>query len=173
MRSDRLESTGADTNTKTVSKGANTKITASNIVSVILTSLSMSNKSVPFLSNTISLFQAFVNQYGASWATGSSSDFLSVRLIYNNIDQWTYASINSTWRLGLVTQYVKITNIRSDQHYWNSKTSTRKTHTTQRNPGIIMKSAHYDSPWATAYQWMNSPKTEYISWKIGSVTYRF
>ena len=29
------------------------------------------------------------------------------------------------------------------------------------------------SPWATAYQWVNSPREEWMTWKCGSVTFKF
>ena len=119
------------------------------------------------------LFQAFLDMFGSTWATGEYQDYCEVRLIYNHSDQYTYRKIGDEWYLGLCSQKVTVTNIASEQYYYNAAASSGKTLTRNRNVNVIQKSPHYDSPWATAYQWCFDPKTEWIKWKIGSVTFSF
>lgn len=172
MKSDRLVSTGLNTKYKTVKNGTGTKNVANGISQVILTVLS-SNKYINFFSNGINLLQAFNDVFGTTWATGSTSDYLQVRLIYDDIKQWTYRKMGNEWRLGLCTQKSTVTNIASEQYYFNSAKNAGKTLARNRNVSVVHKSPHFDSPWATAYQWVTSPLTEWVSWKCGSVTFSF
>ena len=51
--------------------------------------------------------------------------------------------------------------------------STSDYYVTDRPVSVTIKSTHFDSPWATAYQYCMSPQTEWMSCKIGGVTMVF
>lgn len=173
MRSDKLVYKGLDTDLQSVRKGTSTKDEAKLIAEIAITVVSMSNKYIGFLTSGISLLQAFNKVYGTTWATGSTTDYCRVGLIYNKTDQWTYRQIGNDWYLGLCTQKAIVTNIASRQYYYNAAKRQGKTYPTNRSVSVTHKSPHFDSPWATAYQWCYDTKTEWMTWRCGGVTFYF
>jgi hypothetical protein len=171
MKSDKLFYSGLNTDYQRVSSGSTAHTVADGIFDVILI-VTSSNKYINFFATGISLFQAFCNMFG-TWATGSTSDFVSVRLIYDNTDQWTYRKVNNQWLLGLCSQKAVVTNIASEQYYYNSAQQAGKTYSPERSVSVTHKSPHFDSPWATAYQWCYNPVDEWMKWRCGSVTFVF
>ncbi len=173
MRSDRLITRNAGTKTRTIKSGSGTSSVAASIANIAVTVASSANQYISFLASGISLLKDFNNTYGTTWVTMSSEDFLEVALTYDKIDQWTYRQVGNEWHLGLVTQKATVTNIYSRQYYFNLKKREGREKKTDRNVNIVFKSPHFDSPWATAYQWVNSPREEWMTWKCGSVTFKF
>lgn len=172
MRTDILYYTGLNTQYRTVAQGKSTAQTASSIVNIALVCAGFAEQAVlNFFLNSLSLLQAFINEFGPEWATGSTSDHLQVRLIFDSTIKYTYREVGSNWYLGLCTQKVNITNIASEQYYYNGNSG--KTFTYDRDVSKVYKSPHFDSPDATAYQWYNSTKTEWLSWQCGSVMFSF
>lgn len=157
---------------QTISRGTTAKNVADGIFDVALAIASLT-KYVGFLTTGISLYDAFANMFGISWATGATDDSVQVRLIYDNTDQWTSRNINGEWYIGLVTQKVVISNIASEQYYWNSVNRQGHTYPKNRNVSVTHKSSNFDSPWAVAYQWCYNPVTEYMHWQRGGVLFYF
>ena len=85
----------------------------------------------------------------------------------------TYMQIGNEWHLGLCAQKATVTNIASEQYYYNSEKRQGKTKTQSRIVNTVHKSPHFDSPWATAYQGYYNPLTEWMTWKCGSITFTF
>ncbi len=173
MKSDYLYYWNINTDYEDISKGISTADIAEFVVNVALIAGSYASIYVNFISSGISLFQAFVNLYGNSWATGHYSDTLQVKLKYDKVLQWTYREIGDEWHLGLHSQKVTINEIDSFQYYYNSATRTGRDFETHREPHTICQSEHFSSPWATAYQWCNSPLSEGCSWRCGKTTFVF
>ena len=173
MRSDKLFYDDLDTGYQYIKRGSSTKTITNGIVDIVMIVASTANVYVGFLASGISLLQAFNNMFGTTWATGSTEDFCQVKLIYDNTDQWTYRKIGNDWYLGLCSQKAVISNISSVQCYYNAAQQKGKSYPTSRNITKTHKSPHFDSPWATAYQWCYDPLTEWMTWKCGGVTFSF
>lgn len=175
MRSDIVVYTGLTTETFKIANGTNTKNTASTITGTVVTIVGATTKlaSVAFFANGYSLLSSFISLYGSSYVTGSTSDYAEAHVTYNCTDQWTYRQVGNEWYLGLCSQKAVVTKMYQRQYYYNSSTRTGKEYVTDRPVSVTIKSTHFDSPWATAYQYCMSPQTEWMSCKIGGVTMVF
>lgn len=173
MRSDFVYSTGLNTGWRVVASGNNSDTVASTLTNIGLVAIGFINTPLAFLSGGISVLQAFTDAYGDEWISRNTQDFVQVRLIYNCIDQWTYAKVGNTDYLGLCTQKVTITKIGSEQYYYNTQYNQGKTFDTERIVNTVVKSEHFDSPWATAWQWVGNTATEYVAWTACGKTYYF
>lgn len=94
-----------------------------------------------------------------------------MRLIYDDVKQWTYAQQGDEWYLGLCTQKVTVTKVGTEQYYFNG--TSGKTTTKDVTTNKSQESEHYASPWATAYQWQNYPLTEWLDWEVDGRTFVF
>lgn len=172
MKSVRVYYSGISTGWEYISTGVKTKDIADDIASFILSAVGINFKTISIIATGITLFQAFLNDHG-SIAGGHRDDYLQIRLIYDDIKQWTYAQNGDEWILGLCTEQVTVTKVGSEQYYYNTLSGTGHTTTTDRAVNVVQKSEHFDSPWATAWQWLSTPLTEWIYWKVGSKTFYF
>jgi hypothetical protein len=172
MKSEQLFYDNLDTQYQVISSGSLAKNIADNICNLAVIAVTKI-KYVNFFTTAISLYDAFANAYGASWATGATNDYVQVKLIYDNTDQWTYRNINGDWYLGLVSQKAVISNIASVQYYYNKAKLSGKTFERSRNVSVTHKSSDFDSPWAVAYQWCNNHVNETLSWQCGGVLFYF
>lgn len=87
--------------------------------------------------------------------------------------QWTYGQTGTEWYLGLVTQKVTVTQVGTEQYYYNDEINTGETVKKDVSVSKVYKSKSFDSPWAKAWQYINYPDTEYIEWKVGNRTFMF
>lgn len=174
MRSDKLYTYGLDTGYEFVQSGKNTKTEASKIADiVIIVAGVLPFKSVSLTAGGISLFQFFVNANTGITATGHTSDFAQVALIYDVVDQWTYARLNGDWSIGLISQQVKITSVDTRQYYYDINARTGETVNSSYSPNKTFSTKNFSSPWAKALQWAGNPEYEKIEWKLGSATFDF
>jgi hypothetical protein len=90
MMTEKLYSYGLSTGWEYIQSGNNTRTVAATVYNITLAVVSVATKTLGFLAAGISIFQAFVNQFGSSWATGHTSDYAQARLIYDDVSQWTY-----------------------------------------------------------------------------------
>jgi uncharacterized protein DUF5022 len=173
MRSDFVYTSGVSTGWRYLKNGSGSSQTADGIVNLLLLAGSK-NSVLSFLSAGKTVLDFFISQWGSSYITGHRNDYLQMRLIYNDAKQWTYreyAPSSNDWRLGLCTQRVTVTKVGTEQYYFNG--SSGRTTTRDTSTSFTFKSTHYDSPWATAYQWVSSPLTEWVSWKCAGKTFLF
>lgn len=175
MRSDIVVYTGLGTQTFSIVRGTGTKDITKTIVDTSVTLVGATTKlaSVAFFANGYSLLSSFISLYGSSYVTGSTSDFAEAHVTYNCSDQWTYRQVGNEWYLGLCSQKAVITKMYQRQYYYNSTTRTGKEYVTDRSVSVTIKSPHFDSPWATAYQYCMSPQIEWMSYKVGGITLYF
>lgn len=162
MKSVQLYSTGISTGWEYIKSGKSTKDTANNLISVILTGVGLSNKTLSFVAAGLSALQIFYNQYSSAIINGHTNDYLQVRLIYDDVDQWTYGKSGDIWKLGLITAKATITKIGIEQYYYDSAVSKGRTATSDRYVNLIHKSPHFDSPWATAWSNLGYVQNETI-----------
>ncbi|MDR0813516.1 MAG: hypothetical protein LBO63_05910 [Oscillospiraceae bacterium] len=174
MKSEKMYTNGLNTGWQYVQRGATTGTTAGNIFSAIITIGGATIKTVPipYLAAAISLLQSAINQIAANTISGHTSDFLQVRIIYNDVQQWTYLNAGGEWLLGLASQQVTVTQNSSEQYYYNAAAGGR-TFTSNRTVNVVTKTDHFDSPWAYAYQYAYNPRSEGITAKVGSKTLYF
>ncbi|MDR2487625.1 MAG: hypothetical protein LBD12_06620 [Clostridiales Family XIII bacterium] len=175
MKSVRTYWTGIGTPTFQVKKGAGTWATANLIYNVLLTGASVASPAVSFYASGISLWQAFKNHYNVTTVTGSTRDLLEVYLLFDCIDQHTYAQYGSSWNLGLYSQKITIIYEWQRQYYYNDNSGKGKDFQDDRWVSVPHQSKHYDSPWATAYQYQFStvPYEEKLSWKVHEKIFSF
>ena len=124
----------------------------------------------------ISLLQAFKNHFNNTVLTGVTKDFAQIKLVFDCIDQYTYAKYGSGWNLGLYTQSITIKSSRTLQYYYDASIRNgREYETPLRTINEGHMSAHYSSPWAVAYQYQFStvPYEEKLSWKVKTRTFMF
>ncbi|MDR1821036.1 MAG: hypothetical protein LBQ91_01225 [Oscillospiraceae bacterium] len=175
MKSEKLYTNGISTGWEYIQRGATSGTTAGNIFSVIVNAVGVTTTApIPFVSAAISLLQTALNQLSASSITGHGNDYVQARVMYNDVQQWTYLNAGgSTWWIGLYSQQVTVTRVSSEQYYYNAVAGGRIASTDRTNLNIVKKTAHFDSPWAYAYQWANNYVTETVQCKIGSKTLYF
>ena len=120
MRSDKMFSYGLNTNWNDIEEGVDTEDVAAFVVSVSITAASVASKFVSVLSTGYAVIEAFLDEFGSDFITGSTSDFLAMRLIYDDVKQWTYGKVGDEWSLGLCSQQIRVTRIGSEQYYWSA-----------------------------------------------------
>lgn len=186
MRTDVIKETNLSTPTQRVASGFLTSSAAKSVRDVALSALGLTNSQkkllafVPKLSGSISLFLAFVEAGNSSYVTGSREDFLEASMRYNNTVQWTYASVGGVWTMCAVTQCAEILELYSKQYYYNTTTYSGEEHITDRdlvdpktNTGYLLKTPGYSAPYAKAYQCLNNPVEEWMSWTVYNTTFYF
>ncbi len=173
MRSDQLISTGLNTGWQTIASGSNTDEVTGSLANFTLNVAGLTDLKVSILSTGLTLLQAFYNQYGTSWVTGSTSDFFQMRIIYNDIKQWTYGKTAYGWQLGLGSEKVTLTQVDSEEYHYNSSKREGKTYQSSNIVSTYRQSPHFDSPWATAWQWLPGGISEWVSWKVGNKEFVF
>ena len=173
MRSDQLISTGLNTGWQTIASGSNTDKATGSLANFTLNVAGLTDLKVSILSTGLTLLQAFYNQYGTSWVTGSTSDFFQMRIIYNDIKQWTYGKTAYGWQLGLGSEKVTLTQVDSEEYHYNSSKREGKTYQSSNIVSTYRQSPHFDSPWATAWQWLPGGISEWVSWKVGNKEFVF
>jgi hypothetical protein len=166
---------GLNTQYQLVEEGYNTPTTAWNIYDITLTVAGLTNIYVGFIQSGISLLQYFMDLTDVQTVTGSTEDFLQVRMIYNKTTRSTFV-VNSdyTLSLGCISKRVTVTNIASEQYYCNNGNGS--TESSSRDVSMSQQTENYASPYAEAYWRVSSgltPLYEDIEWEVGSVTFLF
>lgn len=173
MRSDYIYTYGVSTGWEYLSTGSSTSNLADSIVNFLLLAGSAS-KVVNFVSAGKTVLDFFVDVFGTSYITGHRNDYLQMRLIYDDVKQWTYREYaygTEDWRLGLCTQKVTITQVGVEQYYYNG--SSGQTETSDVSVNTVFSSEHFDIPNPIAYQWISSPLTEWVEWQCAGKTFFF
>lgn len=173
MRNDKLFTYGLSTGWEYIEEGYDTLDTSENITDIVLTSVGVANVYVGILSTGMSLFEAFVDEWGQDFATGHSSDYAQIRLIYDDIDQWTYAEIDGEWSIGLISGCITVTKIGTEQYYYNINDRTGETTTTDEYVNVEYESENFSYPWPAAWQWAGNPEDETIEWEAGDKIFSF
>ena len=172
MRSDRLYSYGDSTGWEYIVSGTKTETVTSALFNVAFSAAGLAFTSVSILSTGAAVIKAFTDLFGLGWITGHSSDYLQMRLFFDDIKQWTYGKTGSGWQLGLCTEKVTLLKVGHEQYYYNNGRGG-ELENSDRSVKQVMMSEHFDSPWATAWQWTTAPLTEWVTWKVHNKTFVF
>lgn len=173
MRSDRLYTYRSNTGWEYIKQGTTTRIVAASLFNIGLGFLGIKLVPVSILSSGLAVITAFTSVFGNNWIGGHAEDFLQMRLQFDDVKQWTYGNAGDGWRLGLCTENVVLTKIGVEQYYYNKESRIGRSQTSDNYVNVNVKSPHYDSPWATAWQYMLSPEEEWINWKVAESVFSF
>lgn len=176
MRTDRIYYQNLMTRTETLVRGINTEQVAANTTGITLSVLGLCQ--IPYISAVaggLSLLQAFISAAAGNvnYVTGSSSDFVEYQMTYDTTTQWTYARIGTDWQLGLVSQSAEIIGLETVTYFYNPNTHSGKSNRTITEAGTVIRSQNFHSPWAAAYQNMNSPVEEWVGYYSNGVVVYF
>ena len=166
--------TNLSTGWKTINKGTTTKDKAALLYNVALSIGSAVNKRLSYFSSGTSILNAFLNYYGltSNDVTKNVSDYFQARLVWDQSEKYTMRDFGgmTSWQTGLVTYKVTVRKLGQETYFAKSG---KDPYTTDVTYNAMVKSAHYDSPWATAYANGSNTQWENIYWSSGDVQFNF
>lgn len=168
MRTDRLYETGIPAEKRIASGQAVAQVLGSLSDLTLLAAGMAGGVSVSLTASGISLLQILINKGKDDYVTGSRDDYIDIKITYDCVTQWTYASIGSDWQLGLVSQKGTITQIEYEVYTYSEELGGN-TEKDSRNVTATHKSESFSSPWNKAYQNLNSPVEEWVRARINGV----
>lgn len=157
---------------KTVKSGAGAKDKAKLVKDVSISLGSLVSKRLTYFSTGKSVFDSFLTYFGLSDnnVTTNGLDYFEARLTWGQKVQYTMRDWAGEWQCGLVTYSVNVRNLAQEQFYANSG---KDAYLTEANHNVTVNSAHYASPWKTAYDNGRYTEREYVSWSTGDIRYDF
>ena len=154
--------------------GTKSKDIADTLSTIFLTGTSFSSvPAISLCSAGLSLFGYFLSVYENSFPVGGTSDFVTVTVKYDKIDQFTCTDVLGEWMVGLTSQYVKVRDINTHQYYYDANTNKGRSLDHKESPNFEAETPNYEEPLAFAFQHMNDGVTEYITLEIGSKKFVF
>lgn len=140
----------------------------SNSISSILVSVAgYFSTSVGLGGSLLSFFEALAGD--VEYAT--ANDFVQLRIVYDDVKQYTYGERYDGWYLGCITEHVHIATVEEFQHFLVNDVGTSKR--TYQYPKANIKSPDYSNPWAKAYANLLNPEAQYVSYTIRGNTWYF
>lgn len=181
MKTYQVHYTNESTGWKNVNKGKSTLNSVKTIKDVVLTALSLGSSSislpVSYFSSGISIFQSFLNytSLNQNQISSSTGDYFQMRFVFDKINQYTATDYGNpgdeNYQVQLVTYKATIRRIGSEVYF--AETNTDPV-TVDRDCNEVIKSGHYNDPWATALKrGQYNPGYEDISYQTGGVTFTF
>lgn len=166
--------TNNSTGWKNVKKGKTTKDTVKLIYDIALSVGSEVNKKLSYFSTGKSILDAFLNYNGLSsnQVTTNVGDYFQARLVWDQSEKYTMTDRGglTSWQTGLITYKITVKQLGQETYFVNSG---KGPYLTDRTYKEVVKSEHYDNPWATAFKNGDMAVREYVSWSTGGVSYDF
>jgi hypothetical protein len=168
--------TGLNTTYKTVSTGIETSNVARDITNIGLIAVGLVNTPLSIFATAMSLLTYYLDYLSLTTVTPNYNDTLQVRLIYNKTTRSAFWNDGGIWKLGVITRKVTVTNIATEQFYYNGGNGV--TVPSNRNVSQVKAGANYDSPYSEAYLRASNPSLfstldEQIKWGVGNLTFLF
>ena len=155
---------------KTIKTGTNTKTVANAVYECALVAASLASKGVSYLDSAINILRAVYDAWGVVYITAHNNDYLYARIVWDQVDQYTYAHLNGGWQLGLYSQKITVSRIGTEQYYYNTN---RQPFLTDRYVSVTQETANYSSPWEMTWQYAGLCYFEYVSWSTGGISFTF
>ena len=170
MRTDRLVAINRK-HTGDIAKGHEVKTALNDVSNIVLAVAGLSSVvPIALAAGGISLMQALINA-GQNLVTTSVNDSATIEIHSNVTTQWTYGYVGD-WTLGLVTQKVDVTNTISRIHTTDENDVGTDTEILNADTGT-QQTKDFASPWNVAYQNLNNPVEQWVSWKVYGNTFLF
>ena len=178
MQTWRLTYNNVTSSYATVSNGTGTVKKARNLTSIVLSLTDgvtkKATKKIPVAKAGMTAFDVFMNAYEHAVIPGRTGDILSVELVYDDIQQWTYSWLKNDWYLSLGTEKITVKRANLFQRYYDSNVKDFRDNTTPLTGfSEPFESADFASPWAKAYLRGTSPETQWIVGTFGNKTVHF
>ncbi|GAU80089.1 DUF5022 domain-containing protein [Fusibacter sp. 3D3] len=160
-----------DTGNKTIASGIEAKSFANAATTFAVTGLGLTTVPLSYLAGGISLILAFYDYVEDTNFSGSSQDFVQIRVIYDVSTKYTYADIGNGWQIGLVSENVYLTSIDTLQYYAGSTYNNTITKTKLINKTIT--SPNYFNPAPIAVNFITNPRNEELTTRFGGYTLHY
>ncbi len=167
--------TNLSTGWKNIEKGKKTKDVAKLVSDVVISVAGAGkNKALSYFSTGKSILDAFLSFAGmnSNELTTNVSDYFQARLVWDQSEKYTMTDRGglTSWQTGLITYKVTVKKLGQETYF--AKSGKEPNHT-DASYNEVMKSEHYDNPWATAFKNGDMAVREYVSWSTGNVSYDF
>lgn len=148
--------------------GINAGNVADSIREFVIIGASEANPYVAIFTTAISIFQNFLNAFGAKTYYGSASDYANFNACYDISTKWTFYDRygDGGWATGAVTEKVLLKNIRFEEYFVTDKGGNIHTQTVYYNKTYTTPNFNYSAP--IAIQWAGGP-----GWVENNLSIRF
>ncbi len=123
---------------------------------------------ITFSAAGLSLFALFTQKFEDMVVTGSTRDYSNLQnMSYDKIEQLTWTNVLGDWKIGLYSEYVRVNKVVVHQYYYNSSTQEGNSYDLVITPNKECETENFSYPYPVAFQNMDMPLNESISYRIG------
>lgn len=157
-----------NTGYRDIKEGTAAKSYANGAYNFALVCAGFASTPVALVAGGLSILGWWASHIGSTSFTGSTGDYVQVKVYYDVQDKYTYVDMGSGFQTGLVSQTVKILTNKTIQYWVNSSHGYEEE--TVVSPNKRVYSPNYDNAAAVAFVHAYNPLNEQMRSTIGDYT---